>query len=402
MPPHADRYQGIPLAIVADDLTGACDSIAPFAAPCAPMPVLLRATAPPLDDRGIWAIDLDVRDAGPAQAASAVRRALEPRIPEQRVFLKVDSAGRGQIGAMVSGALAAGARAVLISPAFPRRGSTVVHGSVHVGAEGVAVDLTALGSPSAERDDAPLLIGAATVAQGPERLVKVVSDAVRDGVRRVVVDADCDRCLRSIVIAWLRLRDVALAGSGGATRALADLAREVSPHEPTPAGRTPPDAGQDDAVLVVSASPSPAAIAQLAVLEARCGAALVRFDPVEQGANVPAPSAARVLVCATASSSVDRDDGERARVVARTAAAWAAERRSIVGVVLVGGATARAFLDETGADRLDVEGELAAGIPHGIVRGGWMAGIRFVTKAGRFGDADTLTRAVDHVLGRSA
>ena len=67
--------------------------------------------------------------------------------------------------------------------------------------------------------------------------------------------------------------------------------------------------------------------------------------------------------------------------------------RKCDGLVLTGGHTARVVLDALGIDRFVVRGEVEVGIPHAeaVLDGRTIA---IVTKAGGFGDAQTLRRAV--------
>ena len=67
--------------------------------------------------------------------------------------------------------------------------------------------------------------------------------------------------------------------------------------------------------------------------------------------------------------------------------------RKCDGLVLTGGHTARVVLDALGIDRFVVRGEVEPGIPHAeaVLDGRTIA---IVTKAGGFGDAQTLRRAV--------
>jgi uncharacterized protein YgbK (DUF1537 family) len=86
----------------------------------------------------------------------------------------------------------------------------------------------------------------------------------------------------------------------------------------------------------------------------------------------------------------DGDGPEDALHVERLAAELAAAAAEAGAVVATGGDTARALLDALGVDRLEVLGELEPG----VVASRTPAGAIFVTKAGSFGDDDTLARVV--------
>jgi 4-hydroxythreonine-4-phosphate dehydrogenase len=61
------------------------------------------------------------------------------------------------------------------------------------------------------------------------------------------------------------------------------------------------------------------------------------------------------------------------------------------GLVATGGETARAVLDAWGVTRLRIRGEVEAGVAFSTTED-WRRGLPVVTKAGGFGDAETLVR----------
>ena len=69
------------------------------------------------------------------------------------------------------------------------------------------------------------------------------------------------------------------------------------------------------------------------------------------------------------------------------------------GLVLTGGLVAFSVCRALGIGSSVIEAELAPGIPCGRVRGGEMDGVRLVTKAGGFGDAGALVRAIRYLRG---
>ncbi len=128
------------LVIVADDLTGACDTAGMVAAAGRPV----RVDLGPGGDRDAWvrAVDLDSR-AGDAQRAvvRTVAAIRDATAAGAEVYLKIDSTLRGHIVQVVDAASAAfladrpGGR-VVVCPAFPARGRTVTARRLLV--EGVA------------------------------------------------------------------------------------------------------------------------------------------------------------------------------------------------------------------------------------------------------------------------
>jgi uncharacterized protein YgbK (DUF1537 family) len=112
---------------VADDLTGACDVVAPFA----PAVVYLGALESLTVDSCVC---VPVRGV-PVLAESAVRSVLTAlgateNGRHRRAFVKVDSAGRSPYAEMVRAASSVGRP--VVCPAFPAHGRTVVGGWICV------------------------------------------------------------------------------------------------------------------------------------------------------------------------------------------------------------------------------------------------------------------------------
>jgi uncharacterized protein YgbK (DUF1537 family) len=88
------------VSIIADDLTGACDTGCLFAGQ-GPVGVVADP-ALPASDRAVIAVDTESRPLGPDEAARAVRTAaarLGDRLARGLTFKKIDSTMRGAVGA---------------------------------------------------------------------------------------------------------------------------------------------------------------------------------------------------------------------------------------------------------------------------------------------------------------
>jgi uncharacterized protein YgbK (DUF1537 family) len=81
-------------------------------------------------------------------------------------------------------------------------------------------------------------------------------------------------------------------------------------------------------------------------------------------------------------------------------AARVIERRAVSGVVVTGGDGARALVDELKATGINLRDEVITSVPIGTLAGGSAQGLPVVTKAGGFGDDDTLLDAVETVRYR--
>ena len=67
------------------------------------------------------------------------------------------------------------------------------------------------------------------------------------------------------------------------------------------------------------------------------------------------------------------------------------------GLVLTGGDTALSVCLALGSTALHLCGEVEPGLPWGVLADGPWAGLRVATKAGGFGGAESLLRAVDRM-----
>ena len=226
---------------------------------------------------------------------------------------------------------ATGAELTLIAPAFPATGRTTAGGYQRVHGRTLGHLPSLLGARHAEAGEAVLAAGGA-----------------------VVCDAATDADLAAIVRAGLSCgRRVLWVGSGGLAHALA----ETFPARPAPAA--PRAAGP---VLVVAGSPSPVARGQLAAV-ARAGVAVVD-DPAALARELAAGRDAAVT---------------RAELA----------RPGIGGLVVTGGATARAVAATLGARRLRLLAEPEPGVVAGL-----LDDLPIVLKAGGFGSPRTLLDAM--------
>ena len=372
------------LVIVADDLTGACDSAA----------LLHRRgrTSVVLDAAGEWpddpvlAVDTDSRHRDAGLAAQRVAAVTERALGlDARLVKKIDSTLRGHVAvelrAVAEATARSGNRALLVvAPAFPGTGRTTRDGVVHVdgrrlsahGSDGDVLRLLAAGGLRADR------VGLDDLESG--RLPGALAQAYAGDLDAVVVDGETDAHLEAVVSASGQGdTPVVLAGSGGLTRPLAGSAVGVEP-SPLRAGST----------LVVVGSYSQASRDQRQRLVEHGVSAVVLADPagtadrvrraLHDGPVVLSPDPAAPVVRAEAPA------------VARALAEATAGVLDKVGTLVVtGGETARAVLMLAGVDHLRIAGEIEPGVVRGHVP---RLHLDLVTKAGAFGDRDALLRCL--------
>ena len=126
------------MLIVADDLTGAADAAGAFARWGHDCRVNLRVDTG--GSASVLAIDTDSRAMSASDAAGVTAEAVR-RHPGRQLMIKIDSTMRGHVRATVDAAASAMhrmPRRVIVCPAFPAFGRTVVDGVVYSGGEPLA------------------------------------------------------------------------------------------------------------------------------------------------------------------------------------------------------------------------------------------------------------------------
>lgn len=420
------------LGILADDLTGATDTGLQFAKSGRRTSVGLNWPAYPSCD--VLVLDTDSRNQ-PAEVArrlvSGAARGLR-RAGAQRFYKKIDSTGRGNLGAEIEASLEeTGAAMALISPAFPQLGRTVRDGRVLV--RGVALDqsefardplwpATTASLDAILRRQTTLQIGQLSlddVRQGPTRVRASLRSLLADGRRLVIADAETGIDLRCLAEAVQTAGEQILpVGSAG----LAEWLVGTLPRPARPARVVHLSAGP---ILVVAGTMNRIGVGQVARVLAR-GARIVvldvaaALDDPEMAADEAAPDVAAHLAeepCVVLAlrdpraSAPDLSAAARARDLELPEAS-ARLMRSIArateqgmdavapaALILTGGDTARVVCGELGTYALDVSREIAPGVPLCQLQGGRWDGLPVVTKAGGFGELETLARVVLELEG---
>lgn len=403
--------------ILADDLTGACDTAQPFAAALS-TGVLIRQLEG-MEGAAAWrvlSVNGRTRSLRPDAARAATLEILG-RLLEQSplvLYKKIDSTLRGNVAAEVQAVVDAfPGRPVLVAPAFPVMGRTVVDGCVLV--RGVPVNQTEYAAdprhPVREASLRTLLGGGGRdgveviplpqVRAGDAALTAALG-AARARARVLCVDTETDGDLDAIARAVEPLGPpFVLVGSAGLAAALARIWRWQSkdaggpPSEEWPAGpslamigtRNPATVRQvqwlrrQGLAAVISVPPDHFLEArgalQVCILGVHARAALeARQDVVlhVNGSFVPELSASRLLA--------DLVEG--------------LPRTAIGSLVLSGGGTADAVLHRMDAWGIRLlAGPIPAGCSLGIIRGGRYDGAGVVLKAGGFGAETLLARTLD-------
>jgi D-threonate/D-erythronate kinase len=350
-----------PLTIVADDLTGACDTGALFTGR-APVPVSVwpRRAA----EAAVRVVDTESRTLPAAEAAERVTTVATGG-RAKHWFKKIDSTLRGPIGAEVDALMrATGTATVIVCPAFPAQRRAVLDRTLLV--RGVPVADTPIARdphfPAGGSSVVDLLRPQLDRALSwiPIDQLRAGGDALAARVRRlsgtaIVADAETDSDLDLLAEAALAVTpQPLLVGSAGLGHALAARLGLLGERVELPAGGR---------WLIVAGSANPATRRQ--IKEARAAGLTVLATPERAAA--------------------DRTD-VLARLVEQAVAAL--EREAWDLLVVTGGETAVALWSALGIDRVEVVGAPAPGLALGSLRLSGREPLAVVTKAGGFGTPD--------------
>jgi len=400
--------------ILADDLTGAADCAIAFARR-GMEPVVVWRPCPEGDGAPVVSVDVDSRR---FPAGAAVTRQLAALAdhwrPGMRLYKKIDSTLRGQPAAELAaqlGALAAAgggpAPLAVVAPAFPATGRVTLGGRVVV--NGVLLEDTPLWARDHSYPSAclPEVLGGAGLAAEVIRLEVVhagtaavrarMEEALGRGVDAVVCDAAAEADLSTIAAASLLLGRALWVGSAGLAAALAALEGPADPPRPT----LPPISG---AVLTVVGSLAEVSRAQARALVEGLRVRHLPVPPATLRAGPEAPewrAAAAFLAEALAGGrdvllemamTPDPDLASGPFLAERLAALVQTVGDRVGALVLTGGETACALLGKLGIHGIRLVDEIEPGVPLGLTLG--PLSIPVVTKAGAFGDGDTLLRCL--------
>ncbi len=397
--------------ILADDLTGAADCAIAFAKRGLETEVFWGEDAG--GNAAVLSVDTDSRRFPAADAAARQLKAQAAHWrPGMRLYKKIDSTIRGQPAAELAAqlrAFGAGTRAPLaiVAPAFPATGRVTRDGRIVVNDLPLeqtplwARDHTyasahlpeVLGSAGLRADVIPLAI----VRAGRDAVLEQMREAEQRGIDAIVCDCAAEADLATVAAASLALSAAVWVGSAGLAAALASA---VAPAAPALA----PVVTRPGPVLTVVGS-----LAEVSRLQAKTlvGSGLVGHLVIEPDTLLTGPSgrswrdAAKALSAALATGRdllleiglSDKPDLARGVALAASLADLIAQASPAIGAVIAtGGETACALLSRLGINGIRLIDEVEPGVPFGISIGA--RAIPVVTKAGAFGNAETLRRCL--------
>lgn len=410
-----------PVLVIADDFTGANDAGSGLAQAGARVHVLFGTGASMPDEAAdVLVISTDSRAASATQAAEHVTQVVQhyaAQLQQGWLFKKIDSTLRGNVAAETVAALrASGKRLALVAPALPRLGRTTREGRVWVN-QRLLTDTEFASDPKTPILSARILdqmqidgteIDLATLRS--DRLDAVLAAA--HGV--VVVDAETEADLARLISAASRLSETPLlVGAAGLSDALG-AALSVRPSRP---------------VLAVVGSMSRQAEQQITTLLNQHAVEIVDVDirqlfqqpawPERHRWSEQAVAALRagrhtvIRTCQHASQRHEIEDLCQQHRVTRQQLGEAicqllgemtlslCQTQLPHALYLSGGDVAIAVAQALGASGFKIQGLVAGCVPHGILLNSEFT-LPVMTKAGGFGDENTLVAAIGFIEEKSS
>jgi len=404
--------------VVADDLTGAADTGVQFTALGAPA-YLLSAESLSLDRPWMAAAaGLSIYTASrqlPAREAAERMRSVARAVSNLRprwVYKKVDSCLRGNLGAEIDVLLdALGLDAALVAPALPAQGRSTV-GGIHLVHGRPLAETEFANDPFAPVTSSSVVDVLAAQSRYPvgrsdmkdygdaRRLDRALQKERARGCRLIVFDAAEQGHLDQVAAVAIR------AGGGLLPVGSAGLAASMVGQLAAGAIEEPPAIPVVERLLLVCGTVSRITRKQLDALFERYPGVrselepewLIHASPKDLGrraSDLLGSRDSRILALAIGPLPPQgpgiTPEHAAAGLVSLAGLASAIIRSGRVdGLFLAGGETADAFLRESGGEAIALEQELLPGLVLGRILGGVADGLPLVTKAGAFGQEQTL------------
>lgn len=359
------------LGIIADDLSGACDSAAEFASRNFSAIVDLRGSLEDSEQADVLAISTETRTESPAKASAKVVEIFE-RMRQagiRSIYKKIDSGLRGNCRAEIDALLsAAELERAFILPAFPETHRHVRSGSLYI------------------NDEPSSALHIPTVLGGRDLQCITVDDCRSDravGKGLFVVDTSSREELRQAAqLLWKRVPGTLLVGSAGLAAEIAELMRKDT-----------------DVSKTVTILPFPSSVKSLIFV--------VGSSHVQTGAQIDFLKHCRKIECMELAACWDLS--ARQMLVENKDVVLVLdcncfdlsllrELRNLVAdglcsaLIATGGYTARMVCDSLDARAIRIYRNLLPGMALGALIGPDVDGLPVVTKSGGFGAADALAR----------
>jgi uncharacterized protein YgbK (DUF1537 family) len=401
------------LGIIADDLTGAMDSSGYFASLGFTTLVMLDQASSV--DATVLVISTNSRAQAPRIASRRVRQAIK-HMMGRVIYKKIDSTLRGNIGEELQVAVRETAsQKVVVAPAFPKVGRTMVDGVLLVA--GIPVAETQFAndpvSPVKESSVCTLLeqsmgvrVGRVSLAEidaGPENLRNTISNRPE---RIVVCDTVEQTHLSRIAQAAMLVGESwLLCGSGGLARELHLFLTDVSTIEEKQGGKE-----IIGPALAMIGTRNQVTANQLVKAREMLGIPIMNLEvdrlsvrnthsgrlSLSRDINRLIGQRKGLVISSTFSKYVPTLRENLAGIMAEIAGGIL-ESHKFAGLFLSGGDTAIGACRQLHVPAILVHGEIEPGLPAGEVYGGHYSGMRMVTKAGGFGTEEAIAKSIEYL-----
>ncbi len=408
------------MVIIADDLTGANDSAVQFKKKglSSFVKVLFDQDAPNdiAESYDVLAINTDSRPLSSKEAYERVLKATRLAVPgdPSKIYKKIDSVLRGNPDAELEATMdAASCDLAFVVPSFPDNGRSVVDGVLTV--DDRKIDAVGLFAKGMRRKVVGVAL--ADVRSGAERLAAKIVSARAEGGSVFVFDAETDADIAAIRDCALKIPESAiLCGSAGLAKFLVvgEKSRSAGSRRALSLGGKP--------ILIAIGSRHESTATQIKNAVSFFSIPLVTLESarVLSGDGAGAADAVFSAACAHFESSspilivaVDtlfgkytpvlretEKDYEDARLLVEALSAVVVRMFSsfsIGAIVSSGGDTSLEICRAFGVSGIDLEDEIAPGIPAGTLIGGRADGTAIVTKSGGFGSPDAMIQIIEYL-----
>lgn len=375
--------------LIADDLTGACDSGVQFALRGISSTTVLDSEGSPLPSAEALCVNTDSRcDQRIVGRRKVLQAALKLRPYRQKqtlIFKKIDSCLRGNVVVETEAMMQVfGCKTAIVTPAFPAMKRTVKDGILSLG-EGTLEKISVSEIFRQESRRSLLELRNIPSYGGPERLKEVIWQAQKDNIAFLIADSESQQDLHDLASAASHFQqEVLWVGSAGLAQAAAKV---LCP----PSGKklSAQSFFQPPLVFLIG-SDHPATEAQIEYLMNHVDVELVsieslEFPGVRRNARLSLESGYPLLLRVDRNSTTD--------TAIRTVWKMLGPER-VGGLFLCGGDTAMKVCRALGSNSISLKGEISTGIPWGILSNGLAEGIPVITKSGGFGVPSCLTDIV--------
>ena len=409
------------VGIIADDLTGSCDTGAKFASQETKVRVFIKPESSTFNNF-LPVINTQSRFLSGEDAYEKAFRAaiLLKQSNISIAFKKIDTMFRGNIGPEIEAVMKAlNLEMALVVPAIPQMGRATIDGYQLI--DGVSVEKFLPSSkshnyhlPTFLADECSLKVGHISLTLVKRGSIgQAVQELYREENRVISIDAEKQEEIEQIIKATMNLDFPALlVGSLGLAEALSRNIFSSSPALNSFFSR------KKGAILIISASSNSATQKQFEHIERTGHLELITIIPQEiinpayakteemiRDKIEEALRKERDIALKTSIKGFDSkvSNGEKGKLVmdrlTSIASSIIASAR-VGGLILIGGETSYNLCKKIGADTIDVFGEVESGTAYGTISAGQYKGMPLIIKGGSVGDRDSLIRSLRYLQGK--